>query len=321
MATFEERRTVIETMLFPLTDEERHTAGIAADRAVQRLVKEPRRSDPEFNQDTVSEYPNWFTWPVWVLLFALLLAASTISIFRVFTSARDHYLVSINEPGQAVAVGIAMFIMAEIAVVISTLAARIFFKDDAWKYAFWVVAVIAAAIAIVGNAQVTRPIVELSLDSIWMLLETFAPPIFVMVTALVAEQLVTEVARQRHAGDAAYQEARNKWLKHCEMVREHKAWNGKYKNALRVAVREKNAKGRGMTERVGFMQSMTYEDWTIVVMRELEADQWFIDEVAANFTEPLAAVSSAQSAGRSRGILPNMPAAPQPASKQDNSID
>ena len=98
-----------------------------------------------------------------------------------------------------------MLFRSEITVVVSTLAMRTFFASSKrMQRVFLGVAVVAAAIAIVGNAQVTRPVLALTLESAWQLLETLAPPVFVMATALVGERLIADVVKSRHADARAY---------------------------------------------------------------------------------------------------------------------
>lgn len=283
---FNEREQLVLKTVQPLRESERHQAAGDADQAVQRIIGARPRRD-QYEKTTISEYPGWFSLAVAVLLFIILAAASVVSVFRVYQSAYNSYLATTNDTAQAAIVGWATFLMAEVTVVIATLAARILFSSKAMQRVFYVVAFMAAAIAVVGNAQITRPVLALSLDSIWQILETFAPPLFVMATALVGERLVADAIRQNYADESAYKAALLDWQEAIDGLRDHPAWRTKYRNALRDLLRQVNGRGRGATERIAFMQAMTAADWSLVVRREENADQWYLEpEAAPNFTQP-----------------------------------
>lgn len=285
MSIDERTRQVLATLI-PLTEDDRHQAALDADLAIRRIIGDRPRRD-QYKQTTVSEYPGWFSGLVSVLLFVILAAASTVSVFRVYTSAYDSYLTTIPDSTQAGIVGWATFLMAEVTVVISTLAARILFQSARMQRVFYSVAFAAALIAVVGNAMITRPVLEWSLDSVWLVLETLTPPLFVMATALVGERLVADAIRQRHADETAYKAALTKWQSDVDVTRQHGQWRTKYRNALRDRLRKTNGQGRGREARIALMQTMTPVDWTAAVQREEAADLWYIEaEVVPDFQSP-----------------------------------
>jgi hypothetical protein len=224
------------------------------------------------------------------MLAVVLVAAGLVSVFRVFTAARDHFVATLPAAPawQAAVVGISAFILAEFMVITSVVSARVFFTGRA-RWIFAVPATLGLAMAIVGNAVITKPQAAFSLDALWSLLETLAPPVAALFAALIIERLVLDAIQRRHASERAYQEAIARWQEIVDNIEHTQQWRAAYATALREVLRETNARGRGATERIAHMEQMTDAQWREAVTRELEADAWWethnVESLDANPTQ------------------------------------
>ena len=262
--------------LHQLTDAQRLDAREKARAHVIRAYGErPKRS--QFADHTVSEYPRWLTLSVAAMLFVVFTAAANVSVFRVFTAGRDHYLTTMpNQNWQAAVVGVSAFVLAEFMVIASVIAARVYFQGRA-RWLLALPAALGLAMAFVGNAVITHPTLGLGLADLWGLLETTTPPTAVLFMALIGERLILDAVRRQHANERAYQQALAEWQQATAEPENLPGWRAAYANALREALIAANSKGRGSTARREYMQTLGAEEWRALVWRELAADNWFED--------------------------------------------
>ncbi len=266
-------------ILIPLTEEERLDARDRARKNVIRSIG-PRPTRDQFKDYAASDYPRWLSTGVGVMLIIVFAAAANVSIFRVFSAGRNSFLETIGIEWQAALVGASSFLLAEFMVIAATIAMRIYFKDrDRWLMLLPIA--MGLLMAFVGNWTISQPRVELSAAGIWALLETATPPAAVLFMALIGERLILEALRNRHRNEHAFQESLAEWLARTAEPEKSPAWPNSYANALKEVLREVNANGRGQKERREFMQQMRGAEWSVVVMREIQADQWF-EEVDLN---------------------------------------
>lgn len=265
-AEFTESQIAALEMLQPLTEAERLDARDAARKlAIRKFGPEPKRSD--FQQATQGRYPRWLTWSVAIMLLIVFFAAANVSVFRVFTAGRDHFMESINIGWQAAIVGASTFILAEFAVIASTIAMRIYFDGrDRWLMGMPIL--LGLAMAFVGNYTITQP------NTVWAWLETITPPAAVLFMAVIGERLILSALETRQANELAFQRAHQDWRERTADPEASPQWRITYGNALREAIRKKNASGRGRAEREQLMQAMRGPEWSAVVWREFEADNW-----------------------------------------------
>jgi len=260
-------------MLIPLTEEERLDARERARKNVIRSFG-PRPTRDQFKDYAASDYPRWLTIGVGLMLVIVFAAAANVSVFRVFTAGRDHFLETIGIEWQAAIVGASSFLLAEFMVIAATVAMRIYFKGrDRWLMAFPII--LGLLMAFVGNWSISQPKVEFTASGLWSILETATPPAAVLFMAVIGERLILEALRNRHRNEQAFQEALAEWLRVTAEPEKSPAWRGSYANALKEVIREVNVNGRGQKERREFMQQMRGPEWSAVVMREMRADQWF----------------------------------------------
>jgi hypothetical protein len=138
-------------------------------------------------------------------------------------------------------------------------------------------------------------------------LEAIAPPLLVLSTAYVLKEQLLDAIETRHANERAYQEAVNLWQSATADPERHPHWMQFYANALRDAIRKVNIRRRDALE------SLTTADWRMLVYRELQADNWYVQpmmedipatqtDVAGEITPPLAINANGNGAHPNGGV-------------------
>ena len=332
-------RAALQTIR-PLDDMERIAAAEAAKEVVKvKLGDAPDRA--AYADTAVSRYPAWVTRGVGVLMVVVFIAAALPSLFRLYTAGRDYFTTGniaqttltgstptdstltgapvvsaaeadtvkrgINDGVQGAIVGVSTFLLAEFLIVLSTIAARVYFTGRA-RAAFVIPIMLGLAVAFVGNYVVARP------HDVFSWLETIVPPIAVLFMALVGERLILDAVESMHAGEVAYQTASAAHRAHLLDLTTHAAYRNAYATALRKALIEANVKGVGATARRDLMATFTPPVWRALVIRELAADNWFEaagEDTAQPTSTPASAPvshSEADTAQPSRRARANRPA-------------
>jgi len=262
--------------LYSLTEADRLEArDIARQNVIRRAGHKPERR--QFEHHAASQYPRYVVTLVTLIMLALLVAAFVPSAMRLYRIASDTFGHAINSGGAKQAAGLAFILLAESGQIGFTLAAGVLaIERVSERRLLYSAAIISTLIALVGN-------VELALGASWWhvvvqpfaTLEAIAPPVLVIIAATVLKHLMLESVRQRHANERAYQQALADWQAATADPEASPHWRSAYTNALRQKLVEVNSRGRGKSERQAIMQHMTLADWRALVMRELQADNWF----------------------------------------------
>lgn len=254
------------TMLRQLTEDERLTAY---DQARQNIVRasgeKPHRAQFANSQ---SKFPAWFSSFVALLMVIAFIASAMPSLFRLFTAGRDYFTHGIDSGWQGAVVGVSTFILAEFLIILSTITARVYF-DQRQARIFIIPILMGLSVAFVGNWTVTQP------SDLFGWLETIIPPSAVLFLALIGERLILDAIETRHANEQAYQSALSEYQVLADNPEQSPRWIGTYANALRDAIRSANGRGRGREERLALMDTLSLEDWRVLVGRELQASDWF----------------------------------------------
>jgi len=272
------QRAALET-LQALDESERLAARDTARELVKRKVgAKPDRV--QFENATVSQYPAWVTKTIGGMLAIAFIGAFFTSAFSVFSAGRNHYLETMQGGAgvfwQAVIVGVSVVLLAEFLTIASVLGARIMFHGKrAWQAVMLIPIAGGVVIAVTANAVIAQPV------GFWPWLVTAGPPLSVVFLSLILEQIALSDIKRRHANERAYQAALSEWRAATAEPEQHAEWRITFGNALKEAIREKNASGRGKTEREQLMQTLTGQEWSALVWREYQADQW-LQEMPAN---------------------------------------
>jgi hypothetical protein len=267
MAQEQENTMNLYTAINPLSDDARIDARAKAAAIVVRAVGDkPRRES--FQHSAVSQYPGWFTRLIALLMAIVFIAAAMPSLFRLFTAGRDYFMQSINEPLQAAVIGLSTFLLAEFLIILSTLAARVYFTGRA-RWIFVVPVLMGLLMALVGNWTVVRP------HDVFSFLEAVIPVLTVLFVALIGERLILDSIETRHANEKAYQEALHGWQLATASPDKHPRYMPALANSLKAALLEANSKGAGATARRDLMSSLGNDHWKALVIRELQADEWY----------------------------------------------
>jgi hypothetical protein len=250
----------------PLRQDQRLDAREAALLALQRSIgNEPQRE--EFAQHSASKYPRYIVYTIMVLCIMLLLSAFTPSALRLFRVGAIEFASSVPEAGSIFAVGLATVLTAEIAQVVFSLAFAIV-PDASRMQRVWLLfmASLATAIALVGNVTVANP------HDLFTWLEALAPPLIVLGTAYVLKEQWLNAIEQRHANELAYQIAIAEWKRLTSNLEHHADWTRFYANAIRDAIRIAQGRGKRAKE---MLAALTNTDWSLLVHRELQSEEWY----------------------------------------------
>lgn len=294
------------TQIYSLTDEQRLAAKEAARKVVvqsygnepaleqfQRpLPALPNRAD--YENRTVSEYPSWVSKIIAIFMGIVFVAAALPSLFRLYTVGRNYFLMGIDDYIQASIVGLSTFLLAEFLIVLSTVAMRVLFKSNIARGLFAIPIVLGMAMAFVGNWTITQPHDAMS----W--LETLAPPIAVLFTAFIGEQLILHNLKTRHANERAFQmdyrsaeaerksqleaekanyrESLRQWQEAINNPENSEAWLSAYANAIWQQLLICNDYGRGKTERIEHLSSLDRDSKIAIVRQQIQGENWFTEK-------------------------------------------
>lgn len=275
----------IMAALAPLTETERQAARARARAQVVGEHDKPNRA--AFAQAAISEYPAWVTRAILAMLIITFAGSFLTSAFNVFAAGRDHFLAAMPEGAgvgwQAVIVGGSIVAMAEFITIAAVLAGRILFTGKRfWQGVMIIPVVIGVTIAITGNAVIGRP------SGFWPWLVTVTPPVVVVFLSLILEQIALSDIKTRHATERQYQAALADYNRKTANPDKSPDYRLKYANALKESIRAKNARGRGRQDRLELMAALGPGEWSALIYRELDSDNWLVDRAAipANPTGP-----------------------------------
>lgn len=254
-----------------LTQEQRDAAYEAA--RLRIAGKQPQRAD--FDAQTQSDYPQWVVAIVTVLcviflLFAFIPSAQRLHAVALRTNAQIEGVAQ-NE-GSVYSAALATVFMAEIGQVLFSLAAStVIAKANARRrirlpnmltLASW----ICLAIALSGNAVALG---DHATESSIAFLETYAPPILVLITASVLKAQLLIAISQRFNAERSYTEALAVWKTQYGNAQQHASFDRTLANTLRDAIRNANKVSKAA------LRELTDQDWRALVLRERNASEWW----------------------------------------------
>lgn len=286
----------------PLTDERRIEARTRA-RALVVTEAGDMPSPDQFENFSASKYPSWMTWLINISCLFVLVAAFLPSAFRLLWIGSHTFIATIPDAWAAMVTGFSIVIMAELSMVLFSIASVVIeshthpvaaqpsngwlaglldgvARIDAVKVMLLISQLVAAAIAIVGNAQVS-----LSADhstGLFGYFEAFGPSVLVFMTAYILKAQMLHSIKRRYENAQAYQMALNAWKLATSQPEKSPRYKSALNNALRDFLREDNAKGMGATARREYMAGLLTADWIHLVKREHMAEDWYQDPSAVH---------------------------------------
>lgn len=254
-----------EINLSPLNQMQRIAARKRAIDAVIALAGAPPQRE-DFDDMALSEYPPSFGRRVRQALLVALIAAGSISFFRMFNIGRDHFLEDINDKYQAAWVGVSNFVLSELLVIISIVAMEVY-KIKGWKrFALGITTLGGLVMAFVGNWAFVQP------DTLFGYVETALPPLAVLSLALVLEAEIMQSAKQRREANRAFEAAYAEYKATIATPEQHAEFTRLYVNELRDEIYKQN---KGRKARREYMDNLTDLEWIPYVRDAMRADHWY----------------------------------------------
>ena len=278
-------------------DEALHRARLRLIGSEPEPGREPEIGD--FERRGSGRYPPGVMRVIRGLAVVMLLAAFVPSAIRLHQIGKEVFGQSVTDAMSTAVAALSIVLSAEIGQVIFSLAAAVLperEKDltqrrrDAkeekeqrrleWqRVGLLAGALICTLIALAGNGEVVRPWAAPAGLFIW--LETFAPPVLVLITAQVLKTQMLHSIEDRHGAHLAYERARADW--NADYDERLRAWQDRYAhadedaqwmkyaaNALRDALRGANRRSYAV------VRALTDEDWRGLIQREMQAEQWYV---------------------------------------------
>lgn len=301
--------------LYRLTQEQRLEARRQAIEAVQLLAGErPRRAD--YADTHISKYPDWLIRSVVALCAGLLVVMFIPSSIRLWHIGSETFGegANLNSKTAMVLVGYCVVLMAEITVVLFTLAWAVLELKRGTRLILAFSIVAGVSIALVGNIEIG--LVRAGSVTAFTYLETILPPLLTLSTSFVLKEVALDKIKHRHADNTTYNAVLQEWEAVFNQPERHVEWGQLFANALRDKIREVNGRNRGATERLEVLNALSSEEWSRLVRREMQADEWYQQDVADSVQGDVQSIVQGVQSARSTAILNT----PQPGFNSANAL-
>ncbi len=262
-----------------LTQEQRESALDAARKRSAGSQPE-RTSEPtldDFISHTNGRFPAHIVRLISGLSAFMLIVAFLPSAMRLHQIGKETFAYAIEDSTSIYIAALCIVLMAEVGQVIFSLAAATTAQSRAQRIGLGIGATVCTCIALTGNAEVVDPYYH-SGAFVW--LETFAPPVLVLITAQILKTQMLHSIEARHEAQRAFAEAHSAWnTDYADALRawqnaydhahEQASWMRVQANALRDAIRKANARSSAV------LREITDDDWRSLILREVAADAWY----------------------------------------------
>ena len=254
----------------PLLNQEQRQQ--AKDRAKNAVIASMGNAPyfEDYQKQNISEYPDWVNYLVIFLLFVCFGAAGTISLFRIFNLARDHFYSDIPVYWQSALVGLAVFLLGEFVIVVSSMASGIYKFEGRKRY--FANAMIGGGLLItfVGNWTFTDP------DTLFSIIEAIFPPLTVVGSSLILEELITQKAKDKLLSIRAFQQAQVEFEQKTKYPEKHPEFKRYWANAIQDTYKELYKRRIKIVEEFA---TFTDKDWIDLVKATLKADDWYSEAI------------------------------------------
>lgn len=298
----------------PLLDEQRLSAYDSARRRIAGI--EPTQGDApqlaNYYANAFRKYSPATEATIMRVTNIVMFAAFTPSALRIFIAGFEASVHAIPAFEAAIVIGLMSVILAESGQIAFTLAASVT-QGRVLRASLWIAAAICTLLALVGNAHVVRPWHN---GSAFAWLETFAPPILVLIAANVRKAQVLNANAERFDAQQKYTDALKLWQSDYDTQRRawetafasahlDAAWDRTLANVLRDELRKANRQSKAV------LRELTTQDWRALVLRERAAEEWWdAAEAAAQAAvaqERNASGRSGTTNGNATGEIANVP--------------
>lgn len=262
-----------------LTQEQRESALDAARKRIAG-VQPQRPQEPtldDFMRYTSGRFPPRIVRLISGLSAFMLVVAFLPSAMRLHQIGKDTFAHAIADSTSIYVAALCIVLMAEVGQVIFSLAAATTAQSRMQRIGLGIGATVCTCIALAGNAEVVSP---WNYPGAFVWLETFAPPVLVLITAQILKTQMLHSIEARHeaqrtfaaahsAWNTDYADALRAWQSAYDHAHEHASWMRVQANALRDALRKANARSSAM------LRDLTDGDWRTLILREVAADAWY----------------------------------------------
>lgn len=277
---------------YPMLKEEQRIEArkVARENLLAKLGGAPRFED--FERKRISRFGPSVERLALYTVALVLFAAFLISAVHIYTTGRETYLEGHSEKTVALIIGAAFVVLAESSILALSLIPTIWETPKPVTRSMYAGIAGSAFIATIGNIDATIIYQSTPFDwvSSWFMALMRDPASWAMatlppvLTVLVGQGLkyyALSRSRERFEAKSAYEDAVRKWSKVVDEIETQSNWRQTWANALWDAW--------AFRKRRDVLALISVEEKRLIVLREMQADEWFempqfqeISEIAGN---------------------------------------
>lgn len=271
-------------------------------------------SPDEFRENHIGKYPAVVVNAVLILCGVALLAAFYPSAMRLYEAGYHSFYHAIQNPAKASLAGISLIVMAELTLLICNLAYTVIDTNATYRALLNIGSVLSTAIAMVGNIQVG---LVGQFDSPIAYLETMTPPLLVVILSFVLKGVLLTRISESHQWQTAFKQSLERWQSDVRNAESSPRFKQAYANELKQLYLAINGEGRGRSDRLAYLQTLSPGGWSSLVKAALQEDVWYDDDAEAveGYASRIEITPMPLSSGQS---FEQIPAHVQPANVQLN---
>lgn len=232
----------------------------------------------EFRENHIGRYPAAVVNTVLFLCAVALLAAFYPSAMRLYEAGYHSFYHAIQNPTKAQLAGVSLIVMAELTLLICNLALTVIDASTSYRIMLNIGSILSTAIALVGNIQVG---LVGQFDSPIAYLETMTPPLLVVILSFVLKGVLLTRISETHQWQTSFRQALDRWQQDVRNAEHSPRFKQAYAAELKALYVSINGDGRGRTERLNYLQSLTAQEWSALVKAAFSEDVWYDDAVVA----------------------------------------
>lgn len=231
----------------------------------------------QFERSAIARFPAWVTRTITALCVVMLTAAFLPSAIRLHAVGLATTGITMTHEMSMYVIAICGVFIAETGQIVFSLAAKTNAETLSQRRGLWAGALVCTCFALTGNAVAVG---THATDNAFAFLETFAPPVLVLITAQILKTQMLHAIEARYSAKTAFKVALETWESQNKAARD--AWQAAYTNAhadgtwdrtlanaLRDALRSANRQSKAV------LRELTPHDWHALVMRERNAEEWY----------------------------------------------